>query len=247
MSGNSTLVPSKVICTLPATRSVHDVDAGARLEHFADQMRQHADAARGKIHLARIGLGIGDQLLHGVRRHCRIDHEDVGAFADQRDRIKTLERIVAGIGMQQRRDDEPAGAGVKQRIAVGRGFGGVLRADRIAGTGAVFDHHPFAERILQIIRSDPRNDIDRPARRRRHDDFHRAVWIIVGKRRAGCQRRSQQRRRERTDHGVPPAILETGTTALSHAWRFDHVPDAAALALRLNCRATPSAPSASLR
>jgi hypothetical protein len=53
------------------------VDAGARLEHFADQMRQYADAAGGKIHLARVGLGVGDQFLHRVRRQRRIDHQNV--------------------------------------------------------------------------------------------------------------------------------------------------------------------------
>ena len=189
-------------------RHMHDVDAGPRLEHFADQMRQYADAAGGKVHLARIGLGIGDQLLHGIRRHRRIDHEDVGAFADQRDRVKACQRIVAGIGMQQRRDDQPAGAGIEQRIAVWRGFGRVLRADRIAGAGAVFDHEAFAQRRLQIVRRDPRNDVDRAARRRRHDDFYGPARIILSLRRADCQRgaelRREQHRLERADHVVPP-------------------------------------------
>ena len=55
--------------TAAAIGHMHHVDPRARLERFADEVRQGADPAGGEVDLAGIGLGVGDELLHRSGRH----------------------------------------------------------------------------------------------------------------------------------------------------------------------------------
>jgi hypothetical protein len=52
-----------------AIRHMHDVDLALRLEQFAGEMRRRAVAAGREADLARIGLGVRDQLGERVRGH----------------------------------------------------------------------------------------------------------------------------------------------------------------------------------
>ena len=194
---------------------VHDVDAGARLEQLTGEMGQHADAARGKIDLARIGLGIGDELGHRMRRHPWIDDKNARAGADECDRFEAFQRVIAGIGMQQRRDDQPARGREQKRIAVGGGFGGVLGADRVAGPGPVFDDKGLAERGLQIIGGDASDHVDRSAGRRRYDYFDRTARIVL--RAGGCGAEHQTENRAKDKNPCSPYR----TSPRHHRFPFD--------------------------
>ena len=116
---------SKYICIWPASRSVidgrraaighvHDVGAGQRLEHLADEMRLRAEAGRGEVHLAGIGLGVGHELAHRLRRHRGVDHQQQRALRHHRDRREALQRVVAGVPVDQRADDHRSGRAEQQ-------------------------------------------------------------------------------------------------------------------------------------
>ena len=48
---------------------VHHVDAGHHLEQLAGHVREPADAGRRHVDLARIGLGVGDELGNRLGRN----------------------------------------------------------------------------------------------------------------------------------------------------------------------------------
>ena len=62
---------------------VHHLDAAKHFELAAGQMRGRADALRGERKLARIGLAVGDQLLHRLRWKIRPHRQHVGDLGKQ--------------------------------------------------------------------------------------------------------------------------------------------------------------------
>ena len=88
---------SKVTCTWPPSRSVsagaeplirhvRHLHAGHHLEQLAGQMDRGAVAGRRHVDLAGIGLGVGDELGDGLRRHVGIDLHHVRHADDAADR-----------------------------------------------------------------------------------------------------------------------------------------------------------------
>ena len=73
-------------------RNVDDVGAGVDLEQLAGEMPGAAVAARTERQLARIGLGVGDELLDRIHRQRRVDHQHVRRGGEQRDRHEILDR-----------------------------------------------------------------------------------------------------------------------------------------------------------
>ena len=63
---------------LAAIRHVDHVDAGHHLEQLARQMARGPVAGRRHVDLARIGLGIGDELGNRLGRERWIDRHDDG-------------------------------------------------------------------------------------------------------------------------------------------------------------------------
>ena len=143
-------------------------------------MRQHADAARGEVHLSRIGLRVGDELLHRIHRERRVDDQEVRTLRHQNDRVIAGERIVAGILLQDGGKHESARARIEQRVTVRLGLGRFFGADCVAGPGAIVDHHGLPDGRGQIIANEPGDHVDRTAGRRRNDDFDRPRWINFG-------------------------------------------------------------------
>src|SRR5262245_51685810 len=70
--------------------------------------------------LARIGLGIGDKLRNRLRRHRRIDDQNLAAACNHRNWSETLDRIVADVLVERRADGHSRGGG-EQRVAIGGG------------------------------------------------------------------------------------------------------------------------------
>ena len=60
--------------------NVNDIRLGQRLEHLADEMRLGAETGRGEVHLAGIVARVGDEVVDGLRRHRRMDHQQQGAL-----------------------------------------------------------------------------------------------------------------------------------------------------------------------
>ena len=58
----------------------------------------------------------------------------------------------------------------QQRIAVGRGLGDLVGADRAAGAADILDHHALAEPFAQALGEQPRQHVGGGAGRERHHD-----------------------------------------------------------------------------
>ncbi len=155
-----------------AIRHVHDVGAGRELEQFDRQMADGAGAERAHVDLAGIGLGVGDQFRHRLRRECRRcdQHErQRDEAADRRDVAQEVERqllVEGGV-------DRVGGGGQQDGVAVGRRADHRLRRDVVGGAGLVLDHHRLAEALRQEVGHDPRQDVGGAAGRIRHDPADR--------------------------------------------------------------------------
>ena len=90
-----TCPPSRSVSAgaVAAIRHVNQVDAGHHLEQLAGDMWRAPVAGRRHVDLARIGLGIGDELGNRLGRNGRIDHHDKGRAADARDRRDVADEI----------------------------------------------------------------------------------------------------------------------------------------------------------
>ena len=125
-------------------------------------MRRAAVAGGAEIDLARIGLGVGDELGRGLDRKRRRDLEHRGRLHDAGDRhharhvIEVQMRIERGVDGVRRGDQ-------KQRVAVSFGMDRRLGGDVAAGAVAVLDDKLLAELFRQPIADQPRADVGRSA------------------------------------------------------------------------------------
>ena len=87
-----------------AIRHVHHVDAGHHLEQLAGHMGPGPVAGRRHVDLARIGLGIGDELGNRLGRNRWIHHHDKGHAADACDRRDVADEIEIELVIERRVD-----------------------------------------------------------------------------------------------------------------------------------------------
>ena len=116
------------------------VDLGGVLERFADQVPEAADAGRAEVELPRVLSCVGDELGQGARRHRGMHRDDVGHGGNLAHEAEIGERVVAQIAVHDRIHDVRGNGGDAERVAVGRGIGDCLGADRTAGAATVVDH-----------------------------------------------------------------------------------------------------------
>ena len=76
-----------------AVGNMDHVDAGHHLEHLAGYMERGSVAGRRKVKLARIGLGVGDELGNGLGRDRRVYHHDFGLANEACDRCDVADEI----------------------------------------------------------------------------------------------------------------------------------------------------------
>src|SRR6266545_3497255 len=155
---------------------MHHVDASRALQQLNGKMADRGGAERRDVDLARIGLGVSDQLRKRLGWHRRIDfqhqrqlgearhHRDV---AQEVERQRLIERHVDGVG----RDRE------EQRVAVRRRVGDSLRRDIGAAARAVLDHYRLAHPVRQKLRDQAGDDVGRSAGWKRYDKADRPGWI----------------------------------------------------------------------
>ena len=101
---------------------VGEVHAGHELEQFAGDMLRAADAGRCHVELARIGLGVGDELNHGLGRHGRVDLHDERNGLDRCDRRDVADKVEVEL-LVQRDIDRVLRIDRQQGVAVGRHVG----------------------------------------------------------------------------------------------------------------------------
>src|SRR5215813_4369962 len=137
----------------PATiRHVNQVDSGHHLEKLAINMTGSSEAWRSQIDLARVRLGIGDELGDGFGWNRGINHHDFGHAHDARNRRDVADDIEIELVIERRVDRVRRGHQEKC-VAVRWGTDDRFGADIRAATWAVF----YDELLAQPPR-EPRSD-----------------------------------------------------------------------------------------
>ena len=93
--------------------------AHAQLEGFGSEMVQGAGAGGAIGQLARIALGIGDQLAEIIDRQRRMHRQRKGGNRDAGNRLELFERIELRPVLEQRLRDMRGRAAEQQRVAIG--------------------------------------------------------------------------------------------------------------------------------
>ena len=177
---------------------MHHVDPGHVLEQLARHVRRGADAGRGHVDLAGIGLGVGDELWKRVHRKRRIDDHHVGIAADAGDRRDGTGEVEAEVVIE-RRVDRVGERGQQERVPVGRRVEHDLGREIAARAGPVLYDEGLAEVIGEPLSDQPRQDVGRTARTEADDQPHRAGGIRLrrGGTRAGRKRGARGELQER--------------------------------------------------
>ena len=127
--------------------------ADALAEHEARQVRRRADAGRAVVQLARVGLGVGDELVERLRRQRRDGTTStLGTSAictiGTRSASGSYGRLLNSVWLTaigpDRVDD--------QGVAVGRRAHRELGAEVAAGAGLVVDHERLLEALGELLR-----------------------------------------------------------------------------------------------
>src|SRR5262245_15252274 len=207
-----------------AIRHVHDGGAGRLLELLADDMAGAAVPLRCIGQLARVGLGVGNQLPHRVGRHGRVDDQHVGGRRDQANGSEILLRVIGQIGHQMRQDGLRLMKSDIERVAVGRRLGHGSSRNRAGATGAILDHGRLAG-LAQLLRQRPAHEIGNAAWRCRDDQLDRLRRI--GLCLCGCCEQTDEASDccnnpdRRLAHGTSPSgVSITKPSTLPHPSRF---------------------------
>ena len=208
---------------------VHHVDAGHHLEQFGGDVGDAADAARTVGELARIGLGIGDELGKRLGRNRWMDHHDKGAADEARDRRDVANEIEIEL-VVKRRIDRVRRTDQEERVAVRRRTHDRLGGDIAAGARPVLDDEWLAEPLRQPLTDQAREDVVRAAGGKADDDAHRPrrIGLRPSETRHGRERGSarcqMQKLTARKFHGV----LLWSRTCETHGLRSPAIPRALA-------------------
>ena len=110
------------------------------------------------------------------------DH-DHGRAAEIGDVGEVAQPVVAGLGIEDRRDDVGGDAGDDESVAVGLGRRARLRAHDAARAAAVFDEELLAEGGGEMVGDDPAERVGGAAGGERRDDLDRPVRPVLRLRR----------------------------------------------------------------
>ena len=99
-------------------------------------MRRAAVAGRRKRQLARIGFAVGDHLRHRFHRWPALIVMISGRSARKMIEVKSLQRVVRRVGVDQRADAVGGDRIHQQRVAVGRRLRDIVGRDGAAGAAA---------------------------------------------------------------------------------------------------------------
>ena len=153
-------------------------------------------AARRHIDLARIGLGVGDELGNRLGRNRWIHLHDVGHAHDARDRRDVAKKIEIELVIE-RRVDRVHRADHEERIAVRRRLHDRLGADIAASARPVLNDEGLAEPLRQPLPYQAREDVVRATSRKGGDQAHRPGRIGLRVCEVSIRQRARPRRAAR--------------------------------------------------
>ena len=165
--------------SVAAIGHVNQVDASHHVEQFTGEMAHAADTSRPHVHLARVGLGVSDELGQRPCRDRKIGHQEEGDAHDPRGRRNVAAEIVGEI-VVERRIDGLRYTHEQECIAVGGRVDDDLGGDVGGGTWPVLDNVLLAGPLRQPLPHQTRNDVVPPGGGKPHNPAHRPVWIGLG-------------------------------------------------------------------
>ena len=151
-------------------------------------MNGAAGAGRSEIDLARVRLGVGDELRHRLGRHRGVNFHHHRQIGHQRQHPEILHRIVGQLLVEHRIEHDDGSRRDEQRVAVGLGTGHDLGADRALRAGLVLDDDRLLQVAAEKFADQPSQHIGRAARGIGNDKLDRARRIVS---RAGVERRGK--------------------------------------------------------
>ena len=102
------------------------------------------------------------------------------------------QQIGSGIARQIGIEQQRSGRADAERVAVGRGLGELLQAERAAGAGLVLDHDLATETRAELVADDARGAVRGRAGRERNDDLDRLLRRLRERRAARQHERKWQ-------------------------------------------------------
>ena len=176
-----------------AVRHMGDGRAAGVHQLFDGQVRNAADA-RAAHRDGWLGLaGVGHELGRGARRIGRVHHQQLHVVGHQRDRRKVALHVVRQLLVQRRIDRRRAHAGDPDGAAIGRRAHHFAGADGAVGTALVVDDDGLVEFLAQLLAQRAGHEVDRPARRKGHDDAGALAALSQGRQRGGQHQAAGQR------------------------------------------------------
>jgi len=160
-------------------RHVGDAHAGHRLEQLHGEVWRGAAAGGGVVELVGRRAGGGDELRDRIeagpgvhRQHAVVGRDD--GDGNERIGIEAERRVQALV------DDDRAGRGEEQRVAVRRGPGDELGAEVAACARAVLHDHGLAPLRMQLLGRQARERVAAAAGLEGDDDANRFGGVVPG-------------------------------------------------------------------
>ena len=156
------------------------LEAGVQAEILHHQMAGRSGAAAGigdGLLPCGGGLRVGDELRHRIDRNGRVHDQHVAGRGDDRDQPEVLVRIEGQLLVEARIHGQRRAEHQPQRVSVGRSPGDDFGADIAARARPILDHERLLEADRQLVGDGPRDDVEWPAGRIRHDQLDQAVGI----------------------------------------------------------------------
>jgi len=175
-------------------------------------MRRGSGAARRHVDLARISLGIGNELGNRFGRNRRVHRHYVWRAHDAGNGRDVTNEIEIQL-VKERRIGRVRRYGRKKRIAVARGSQSRFGADVPAIACSVLNNKGLPESIRQPLPHQARNNICRTARHVGNYNAHWPQWIGLrpcdarGGGQRGSARRQMQELAAVMFHGCPPCVV----------------------------------------
>ena len=190
-------------------RDVQEVQPCTFGEDFGVDLLVGADAGTAVEELARMRLGMGEELREGFERSIVRGNGRRGREEEHRD-IREREddlHVACIIDLELFREQDrrqPIGGNVAdhQRVAVGAGASHLLDCDDAGGAGLVLDEYALPKAPPQVLGIEARNHVGQAAGRVGNDDPDRLrrIWRLCRRRDGGkkqCKARSETTREQK--------------------------------------------------
>ncbi len=129
------------------------------------------------VELARIRLGVGNQLLHAVERETGICHQHVLRDRKQRNLREVPDRLIVELLVNLRRNHLHAGRRCEQRVTVRSRVRGDLGADGAARAAAIISDDLLTQFLAQFRGEHPAQGVNRAAGCLRDDKANRPAGV----------------------------------------------------------------------